>query len=176
MSISSVKQAYETWMEAEKIEWNLAISLHASNQLRAAERGFDEYWLQAKLRRYFNELDRKLFRTDYTRRGVRMQRLVALGHTDTVGWHAHVCAVTPKHIGQDKLISAMHLLWLKHMNVKTTSNTAFKDKLFWAQPMTGRYQNYTFNNAADISGINSGTHYGNAQARSGTLDILNCHF
>lgn len=176
MSISSLKQAYETWLEAEKVEWDLAISLHAPNQLRVAERGFDEYWLQKKLMHYFNVLDRRLFKTKHRRHQIRMQRLVVLGHAESVGWHAHVCIVTPQHIQQDKLAAAMHLLWLKHMNVKNTANTAFKDKLFWAEPISGNYQSYTLLNATELSGITSGTHYGTEQTTQGTLDILNCHF
>ena len=173
MTYFDIKNDYVDWLKSTKVTFDLAICLHAPNHLKAVEHGFDEDWLRRKLTHYFNVLDRKLFKLDHKKRGKRMQRFVVLGHTDTVGWHAHICVATPERISQKKLIALMHLLWLKHMHINSTANTKFKRKLFWAEEINAGYVKYSNDNANDLSSIK----FGHAHTvDKGTVDILNCHF
>jgi hypothetical protein len=169
MSYFDTQKQYDNWLKTRNLTFDVAICLHTPNQLRVEERGFDEQWLSKKLTRYFNELDRKLFKSAHRKRNVRMKRLVVLGHTDNVGWHAHVCAITPSDISPEKLLLTMNLLWLKHMKVSKFGNNTFTNKLFWGERTNAGYTHYSISNARELPS-------GATAEPNGSVDILNCHF
>lgn len=169
MTYFDTKKQYEEWIKATDVTYDISICLHTPILLRVVERGFDELWLSRKLTRYFNELDRKLFKSAHRKRKLRMKRLVVLGHTDSVGWHAHVCVNTPSGTSPEKLLIMMNLLWLKHMKVSKLGNNTFTQKLFWGERTNAGYTHYTISNAREQLG-------GASTELKGSVDILNCHF
>ncbi|MEJ1938745.1 hypothetical protein WDZ92_51775, partial [Nostoc sp. NIES-2111] len=99
----SLKSAADSWVNAQGIQWDIAACWH----LPVCDIGSDiddvEIRVGKKLRRYFNTLDRHIFKAKH-KRGFRVRRFITLEHAAGVGWHVHGVLETPQHVEQATLI------------------------------------------------------------------------
>ena len=49
------------WLNAHSQTWNIAVTWHVPNAMRAYYRGYNEVWLSKELRRYLNKVDRHIW-------------------------------------------------------------------------------------------------------------------
>lgn len=103
--------------------------------------GADEIALGRQLTHLFNQLDRQVFKSAHRNCKVRVPRIVTLEHTEEVGWHAHVLFTTPSHLSPTALSLLIQRLWLRQ--VKRYVSLRFEDRLYWAEPISGEYLEYS---------------------------------
>ena len=136
-----LRAANETWIAGQRHQFDVVICLHMPNSLRSKERGWDDAWLQEKLRRYLNQLDRKVLKSAHRRRKEKIPRFVVLEHSPVVGWHVHaMLASSSTGLSPERLCQIIKLTWLRSLGVHGKGQ--FKEHLVWAQPHGGGYANY----------------------------------
>lgn len=144
------RAAIINWVTDQPHHFNVAVALSPPKSLRAAEKGWDDLWLQRKLTHFFNLLDRRVFGAAANRRrGLRVPRFVVLERTDESGWHAHIALSTPPHFDATQLIALAKRLWISCL--KEHARGPFQEHLFWAETVTGAYIRYSTKDIA--SGI-----------------------
>ena len=161
VSHSKLRSEWQEWLLSSRHGWDVGICLHVPNSLRVAENGWDERWLQRRLSRFFNQLDRRIHKAAHRNRGVRVARCVALERTDLVGWHAHAMLATPTGWQHEDFIQLMRKLW--HEDLGSYRACRFENQLFWAEPISNNYGSYSTKHCASSakpiysqSGISNG--------------------
>jgi hypothetical protein len=140
---SELKWAVREWLQLER--WDIAASFLLPKKLmvrlnNTCQRA-DEVSLSGELTHCFNRLDRRIFGSAHRNKGVRVPRYVGLEKADEVGWHAHVLFRTPERISPAEMISMLHRLWIGQM--RGFGARFCKERLFWAEPITGHYDLYS---------------------------------
>ena len=137
---SDMRAALHKWSKLTSVEWDVGCCLHIPEQMRLNERTWDQYGLSKIICRYFNRIDRCLFKSAVKRHNKRMQRFVVAEYADAVGWHCHFIAKSPQHLTTEKLETSLRTQWERITNVSFPSN--IQAQLFWSEPLAGNYQAY----------------------------------
>lgn len=168
--IDALKEAADKWVRNLNIQWDIAACWHlpeaASWNVPTVELpdAVDEAEMKVgkKLRRYFNRLDKRIFKSKYNR-GFRVKRFITLEYSPGVGWHVHGILATPAHISQQDLIDEIMLTWEWCVANKTMGMPL--ERLAWCEPITGNYQRY----------ITKQSFVRNSK-KAGTIDVMNTSF
>jgi hypothetical protein len=123
--------ALANWPELNVADWDLAVCLHMPKVIQAEHGNQSRKALQQLLSRYFNRMDRRLFKSAHKRRGMRSDRFVVLEYSQKVGWHAHMLVRAPRRFSAAKYKAFLQLFWLKFTEEQT--NLTFRPHLFWAE-------------------------------------------
>ncbi len=150
------------WVKQKNIVWDVCATLHVPEAMRVVERGWTADWLSSLLSRYFNQLDRRIFKAAHRNREVRLHRWVTLEHSDGVGWHAHVLLQTPTIIDQAALITLAGDIW--HRRYAQYATAQFKSRLCVVEAVNGNFFYYANKSAHDTS-----------DHSKGILDLRNIH-
>jgi hypothetical protein len=160
--INSLKAAADCWVSSNGINWDIAACWHLPLSDLIGDVENVEMRVGTKLRRYFNTLDRRIFKAQH-KRGQRIKRFITLEHADSVGWHVHGILETPQQSDQQHLISVVKETWIDCVQ---------KDKiglprahLAWCEPIEDRYAQYTTKHS-----------FAPLHRARGTIDYLNTYF
>jgi len=135
-----LKIAYARWLGQETEQWKICVCWHAPDAMRRYYRGYTEDWLAKELTRYFNKVDRRIFKAAHKNRGIRLQRVITLEHDDNVGWHAHGIVECAQNMDEAQTYALLETLWLEHTNRFSTGK--FEKHLFWSEPDQGYHLPY----------------------------------
>jgi hypothetical protein len=160
--ISALKSAADEWVSAQDIAWDIAACWHLPLSDMKGELENVEMRVGTKLRRYFNTLDRHLFKARH-KRGARIKRFITLEHADSVGWHVHGVLATPTHIQQAQFISVVKHTWIDC--VENDKIGLPRTRLAWCEPIQDRYAQYTTKHS-----------FAPLHRARGTIDYLNTYF
>jgi len=136
-----LRAAYLNWVNEYGDRLDVCATLHTPNAMKVVENGWTSEWLQKQLRRYFNNLDRCVFKAAHRNRSRRLTRWVTLENSTTVGWHAHMALSTPKNYAQAEFIKLAETLWLKQ--IERYTNPRFRARLSLIEPREGEFFRYT---------------------------------
>ena len=145
MNQADMRAAIHRWHKLKSIDWDTACCLHIPEERRNAEQAWYQYGLSKILGRYFNRMDRCLFKTAVKRHNKRMERFVVTEYADSVGWHCHFIAKSPKHLTFEKFRTSLRTQWEKCAGVSCPSQ--FQSQLFWSEPLKASYQDYCLKRA-----------------------------
>jgi hypothetical protein len=160
--INSLKSAADSWVLSNNANWDIAACWHLPLSDIQGDMEQVEINVGKKMRRYFNLLDRRIFKAKY-KRGCRVPRFITLEHAASVGWHVHGILATPAHVTRDLLIDLSKQTWLDCL-----ANTRVglpKTRLAWCEPIEARYPQYSTKQS-----------FGPLYNAKGTIDILNTYF
>jgi hypothetical protein len=157
-----LRAAYIKWVKQYRDTLDVCATLHTPIAMKAAENGWDSDFLQKQLWRYFNNLDRRVFKAAHRNRAVRLYRWVTLEKSETVGWHAHISISTPDNFTQAEFIDLAKTLWLKQ--IARYTNPKFKSRLSVIEPIEGEFFRYS------VKSIR-----GTKEDSNGVLDLENIH-
>ena len=129
------RNALNEWEAVKAIDWELAVCLHMPKAMQVNLGGQSRAALQRLLSRYFNAMDRRLFKNAHKRRGVRTNRFVVLEYSPKVGWHAHVLVSSPRRFSPSRYKAFLRQYWLRFTAKQT--KLAFRPHLFWAEANSG---------------------------------------
>jgi hypothetical protein len=150
----ALKAAADDWVAATGIAWDTAACWHLPLSDIACDVEDAEMRIGTKLRRYFNQLDRCVFKAQH-KRGHRVNRFITLEHAASVGWHVHGILATPQHIEQQQFIDDVQRVWL---NCITHDKIALPTSCFaWCEPITGHYARYTTKQSFALAHYAKGT-------------------
>ena len=138
--IRALKAATDDWVAATHINWDVAACWHLPISDIAGDVEHVEMSVGRKLRRYFNQLDRRIFKSQQ-KRGSRVQRFITLEHAESTGWHVHGILATPPHVDQQQLIADVKQIWL--YCVQDDKIGLPSAHLAWCEPTTSHYAQYT---------------------------------
>lgn len=133
--------ALPKWFYECGIKPTIAVCLHTPQRMRVAQNGYDDIWLERINSVYFNQLDRRIFKSAHRHKNLRLKRFVFMEHTDSVGWHTHFVTETPPAMSIEDTICLMEKLWLKQCRTFAAHN--FIDRLFWAEKIETDYLAYS---------------------------------
>jgi hypothetical protein len=150
------------WVQNAGVKWDVCATLHVPEAMRTARKGWAADWLSSQLSRYFNQFDRRIFKSAHRNHGARVYRWVTLESSDGVGWHAHALLQTPTNMPQAKFISLADKLWHKHCARHSAAH--FQSRLSVIAPLTGNFSYYT------VKSVHDG-----ADHSKGILDLRNIH-
>lgn len=138
------REATKEWLAKNDVDIAASFLLPKALMVRLSQTQAraDEITLSGLLRRYFNKLDRRVFKSAHRRHGMRVERIVTLERTDAVGWHAHVLLKTPVHMSRFTFRLLMQRLWLKEIK-GFADQSRIQARLFWAEPISGNYLDYS---------------------------------
>jgi hypothetical protein len=159
-----LREAYADWLDEWGDGWDLACSLHVPNSMRAAQAGWGSDWLGRQVGAYFNKIDQRVFNDKYAAKRKRVQRFITYEHADGVGWHAHLLLLTPSHLTPADYIELLRETW--RQRVQRFTDDRFDDRLFYCQPIRGRYRGYCLKHAIEL-----GDHTG--RPSKGMIDLDN---
>ena len=167
MRPADLRNALDNWEAANGIKWDTAVVLHTSDRMRAAENGWDDIWLQKTVRRYFNAVDRRIFKNEHKRRGVRCARFVTLERNASVGWHCHFITATPPNLIAADFQQILVREW--HEIARRYDRGNCQKAVAWIEPITGDYKRYITKHA-----FHHGTNI-DAHNDIGAFDSMNTH-
>lgn len=124
------------WVAQQKVELDLAFSVHIPNAMRFRENGWDEVWLAGKLKPYFATLDRLVMKSY----APAIQRVVVLHHSHSVGWHAHFQMATPPTWSQPDLAALAYRQWRRTLGAYR--HCAFEQQMLWSEPVEAGHMPY----------------------------------
>jgi hypothetical protein len=160
--INSLKAAADSWVSSTCIKWDIAACWHLPLSDLLGDVENVEMRVGTKLRRYFNTLDRRIFKAKH-KKGTRIKRFITLEHAASVGWHVHGILETPQHIDQHQFISAVKNTWV-HC-VKNDKIGLPRSHLAWCEPIETRYPQYTTKHS-----------FAPLHRAKGTIDPMNTYF
>lgn len=160
--LKSLKEAADNWVTSTGIEWDTAACWHLPISKMKGSIDQAELTVGRKLRRYFNQLDKRVFKAQL-RNGYRVKRFITLEYAASVGWHVHGILSTPPHIDQQRFIEDVKQVWLNC--VQDDSIGLPLSRLAWCEPVKDHYPQYTTKNS-----------FGPLQNAKGAIDILNTYF
>jgi hypothetical protein len=160
--LKSLKAAADEWVKATGIAWDIAACWHLPICDMAGDVEHVEMAVGRKLRRYFNQLDRRIFKADH-KLGFRVKRFITLEHAKSVGWHVHGFLATPEHMSQKQLIEDVKQVWLDCVQYDKIGLPL--SRLTWCEPITSHYPQYTTKHS-----------FGPLQNAKGAMDIQNTYF
>jgi hypothetical protein len=136
-----LRAAAQNWIDSPVAGFDVAICLHVPSSLRQDEKGWDDLWLEKKLRFFFKRLDWKLFRSAYRRRKQKIRRFVVLENRPSVGWHVHaLLSSQDTGVSVENLCDMIKLLWLEELGSYIHHWSA--PRLVWAERNDGNYGAY----------------------------------
>ena len=144
-------QAIHDWLQKNLHQFDLSITLDFHDAVRVELHAWDNIAHARLLRRYFNEIDRRVFKAAHRNRKLRVQRFVVLGHQIGVGWHAHALVSTPSVIEQEALVRLLENRWHKlTRRFAPQRNKSFDNRLFKCKPTHSDPLKYTCNHVTDF--------------------------
>lgn len=158
----TLREAYVSWAKQYGDTLDVCATLHVPVAMKVVENGWTSEWLSKQLRRYFNCLDRHVFKAANRNRGIRHYRWVALEYSDNVGWHAHVAISTPPSHTQVQFIDLAKSVWLQQ--IERYVNPKFKLHLAVIEPIEGEFFRYSVKSIRDT-----------LENSRGILDLDNIH-
>lgn len=150
------------WAQNAGVKWDVCATLHVAEAKRKAQQGWTADWLSAELRHYFNQLDRRIFKSAHRRHGTRVNRFITLENSDGVGWHAHTLLQTPEGMQQAAFIALADQLWQAQQARYAAAH--FQSRLSVIEPLHGNFAYYM------IKSVHDG-----ADNSTGVLDLGNIH-
>jgi len=159
-ALERIQQALQQWGGAPKLKWDISVTWHVPNSLRERNNGWDDRWHECEMRKYFNAVDRRIYKAAHKNRGQRVLRWMVMERAGGVGWHSHGLLQTPLHMSHEAFIDELKSLWLKHCGMK--NDERFKSRLFEAKLIESNFLGYT------IKGI-----FGLNEDADGVLDAHN---
>jgi hypothetical protein len=103
-------------------------------------RGYDEIWLSKELRRYFNAVDRRIFKAAHKNKGMRLRRIITLEWDENVGWHAHGLVATAPNLDEQQTRQILRDEWIKY--TKRFATGKFDKYLFYGEIDRGSSLSY----------------------------------
>ena len=107
-------EALLAWLGEHSTLWNVVVTWHVPETMRRHYRGYDEDWLARELTRYFNKVDRRIYKAGLKNRGMRLPRIITLEYNESVGWHAHGLLDCAPGKNEDETLELLTKLWRKH--------------------------------------------------------------
>ena len=132
--------AQHSWLSERSSLWNVAACWHVPDAMRAHYKGYDAHWLSKELTRYFNAVDRRIFKAAHKNRGARLPRIITLEHDDAVGWHAHGLLDCAEGMNEDETIGILDPLWKRHTERFATGK--FEKHISYFSYDNGNYLGY----------------------------------
>ena len=158
----SANTVLSDWVQNTGVKWDVCATLHVPEAKRKAAQGWTADWLSDELRHYFNQLDRRVFKSAHRNHGARVYRWVTLENSDGVGWHAHALLRTPVGMQQAAFISLTDQLW--RAQLARYAAAYFQSRLSVIEPLRGNFAYYM------IKSVHDG-----ADDSRGVLDLRNIH-
>lgn len=160
--IRLLREASDKWASGTGVVWDIAACWHLP--FGDMEGGIDDVDIRIgkKLRRYFNQLDRRIFKAQH-KRGHRVKRFITLEHAESVGWHVHGFLATPSHIDQQDFMEDVRQVWQRCVRYDRIGLP--RTRLAWCEPIVNRYPQYTTKHS-----------FGPLQGAKGTIDTQNAYF
>jgi hypothetical protein len=110
-----LKAAADKWVLDTGIAWDIAAMWNLPNGDIPGGVDHIEIEVGRRLRRYFNLLDRRVFKSKH-KRGHRLQRFITIEHAHSVGWHVHGIQVKARLVRHNsKSLSTIHheaVIWV----------------------------------------------------------------
>lgn len=131
-----LKEAYRQWGKTPEFHWDICATWHIPNAMRERDDGKDDRWHECEMRKYFNAVDRRIYKAAHKNRGQRVCRWMMMERAGGVGWHSHGLMQTPAHMSPQAFIDVLESLWHRHCNGKNVPH--FKTYLFVAELVEGR--------------------------------------
>lgn len=148
------RRALKDWGDAPDFNWDICATWHVPNEIKQIRMIWDDRRHEVEMRKYFNSVDRHIFKAAHKNRGERVWRWVVMERAGGVGWHSHALLKTPEHLTQQAFIDTLCGLWYKHCGIKNGSR--FQSHLFKAELVAGDFLGYTVkdtNNNEDAKGV-----------------------
>lgn len=127
-------EAHLAWLGERSKLWNVVMTWHVPNAMRRHYGGYDALWLGKELTRYFNKVDRRIYKAGLKNRGMRLPRIITLECDENVGWHAHGILDYAPGKNEDETIQILSKLWLSH-------TSRFATDKFEKHLVIGQYDN-----------------------------------
>ena len=128
------------WLLNPDFGWDVGITLHLPNAMKAADTRPEFELLKAQVGYFLNASDRRIHGAAHKNRGVRTPRIVAYEEEVFVGWHAHITMATPEPVDTAAMLQQLEKLWRDRVQRYTSAR--FEKRLFWGEPIQGSYANY----------------------------------
>ena len=132
--------AYLRWLGGHSKHWNINVCWHVPEAMRRYYGGYNADWLAKELTRYFNKVDRRIYKAAYTNRGLRLQRIITLEYDDAVGWHAHGILECALGMDEEQTLTLLQKMWRQH--TARFSKAKFEKHEFWGETDNGFYLPY----------------------------------
>lgn len=123
------------------LNWDICATWHVPLEMKRDSFGWDDRRHEVEMRKYFNALDRRIYKAAHKNRGARVLRWVVMERAGGVGWHSHALLKTPDHMSQQEFIDELCGLWNQHCGIKNGSR--FQSHLFKAELVGGDFLGYT---------------------------------
>lgn len=144
-----LKEALKNWGNGPKFQWDICVTWHVPNDMRDRDSGWDDRWLECEMRKYFNAVDRRIFKAAHKNRGERLARWITLERAGGVGWHSHALLKTPPQMSHQDLIDLLLRFWHKHCKMKNAS--CFQSYLFKAELVKADYLGYAIKGTCELN-------------------------
>lgn len=141
IGVSEYRQALRSWGNAQDYNWDICATWHIPNEIKQIRMIWDDRRHEVEMRKYFNTLDRHIFKAAHKNRGERVWRWVVTERAGGVGWHSHALLKTPLQMSQTEFIDTLCALWYKQCGIRNGSR--FQSHLFKAEVVDGDFLGYT---------------------------------
>lgn len=141
MHACEYKQTMKNWGNAPDFKWDICATWHVPNEIKQIRMIWDDRRHEVEMRKYFNTVDRHIFKAAHRNRGERVWRWVVMEKAGGVGWHSHALLKTPEHMSQQAFIDTLCGLWYKHCGIR--SGARFQSYLFKAELVDRDFFGYT---------------------------------
>lgn len=135
------RQVMRQWLYDQAADFDVAVCLCFPAEMKQVESGYDDRWAQLHISRFFNRIDRRLFKNEHKRKGKRIERLVVLEHAPTVGWHAHIALPCPSGWTSVSFANLLRREWFDE--IKRHARGLNIETYCWVKPIEGHYADYT---------------------------------
>ena len=133
-------KAQAQWLENQFDSLPLSVCWHVPNAMKHHYHGYDEIWLSKELRRYFNNVDRRIFKAAHKNKGTRLRRIITLERDENVGWHAHGLVAAAPDLDEQQTRQILRDEWIKY--TKRFATDKFDKRLFYGEIDRGRSLGY----------------------------------
>jgi hypothetical protein len=144
-----IQQSIKQWGNAPQFQWDICATWHIPNALREKHGGWDDRWHECKMRKYFNAVDRRIYKAAHKNRGQRVSRWMVMERAGGVGWHSHGLLQTPAHMTHEAFIDELCGLWHRHCGIKNASR--FQSYLFEAELVKADFLGYTIKGLSKLN-------------------------
>ena len=138
--LPSVYVEVRKWLINPDYGWDVGITLHLPNAMKAANPCSELELLKDQVGYFLNAMDRRVHGAQHRNNAVRTPRIVAYEDAEGVGWHSHITLATPSSLQIDAFVPTLEQLWWKR--VRRYARAPFQKRLFWGEPISGRYASY----------------------------------
>lgn len=135
------KQALKNWGNAPGFKWDICATWHVPNDIKQRRMDWDDRCQEVEMRKYFNTVDRHIFKAAHKNRGERVWRWVVMEKAGGVGWHSHALLKTPEHLSQQAFLDTLCGLWNKQCGIR--SGHRYQSYLYKAELVDGDFLGYT---------------------------------